>query len=181
VSPEIWAMEPAVAVRPIVPVPAVTTLPVPVKVTLRAAVTVMLPVPLRIPAVPRTSALVPPAETKMLPLPLALIACVSAFTPSVKVIEPPVVTRTMEPLDAVTRSDRAVVGVPGVLVESAATTCTAIGATVPMVMAVASSTLMPPEVSVLAANVPTLRLIGAATPAPKTPIPVPASNRAEEA
>jgi len=122
---------------------------------LRAAVTVMLPEPVRIPAVPSTSEVAPPACTRMLPDPLALIACVSALTPSVKVIVP-VVTRTMEPLLAVARSDMAVVPVPGVLVESAATTCTAIGATVPMVMAVASSTLMPPEVSVLAANVPTL-------------------------
>ena len=102
---------PAVATTSIVPLPAVTMSATPVPeldcTTLRPARTVMLPVPEMTLALTVTSLVAPPAWMRILPLPFAFTARPSAFTPSVRVMEPLTVRSTIEPLEVEMTSEEA--------------------------------------------------------------------------
>ena len=176
-----------VVLRSMLPVPAsmliVPSAPEPpvwmsapaVKVTSCAPRSVMLPVPLW------TSAfdviLVPPpiACTRMLPVPFALIAVLSAnAVPSFSMMSPAVVRTTMLPLPPVVTTSLCVASVATVTLASVFTR---------WIVALVSSTirpslsrmLMPPLVA-RALNVVTFVSSGF-TLAPSTPTPVPAHNR----
>ena len=103
-------MEPVPAITSIEPLLADVLLvrmsAVPVKLTLPAPSTLMLPLPLMMSALAVMSVPAPRAWIRMLPVPKALMA-VSSFgaVPLFKVIEPAVVRSTMFPLLLVTRSD----------------------------------------------------------------------------
>ena len=183
VSVESWSIVPVTASTSIVPGFAPTiTLPVPAKVTLRPPRIVMLPVPERICALARTSVAVFCASIRMLPEPFAFTAVESAgAVPSFSVILPLIVSRTMLPLPAVTRSDSVATVLPVVVVVASSLTRLAEKVvTVSTATTVDSRMLMEeptPPVVVFAASVATSVSIALSTPAPTTPIEVIACSR----
>ena len=180
VSLEACAIAPAAAVTWTVPpatppLPRTVTFPEAVKATLSPPASVILPLAAVIPAEMSRSEAAPPDWIRMLPVPPALTALLTATWPSVvaSTIEPVLVAATVRPARA---EPETAVGVPTPL---AATALMVKPETEPTVTAVFSCRLMSPEaaLSVRAAIVATSVMIGL-TPAPRRPMPDADSRRA---